>query len=222
MPLFSCAFCGLPVSSARICERCIATLPVNHTVCHCCGQPVAAALPADVLCGACQVRPPVFDRARSPYRYAFPVDAALKKLKFGHQLIFATVFAELVSPVVAMAFEDCDVIVPVPLHRGRQFMRGFNQAHEIGREVGRRCGLAVATSVVRTRATRSQSGLTARARHTNIRGAFRLKGGVPGRHPLIVDDVISTGATCNQLARVLLDGGAETVSVLTVARSGYT
>jgi ComF family protein len=149
------------------------------------------------------------------------VDAALKKLKFGQELIFATVFAELMSPVVAAEFADCDLIIPVPLHRGRQFRRGFNQAYEIGRDLGRRCCLPIGMPVVRTRPTPSQSGLSAADRHRNIRGAFRLRGGPTGRHPLIVDDVISTGATCNQLARVLLDAGAESVSVLTVARSGY-
>lgn len=179
-----------------------------------------APLPAGTLCAACQLQPPVFDRARSPYRYAFPVDAAIKKLKFGRQLIFASVFAELLEPVVRETFADCDVIVPVPLHRGRQIRRGFNQAYEIGRDVGKRCGLQVIYPVSRVRSTRSQSGLSATARRANVRGAFKLRRRFRSRHPLIVDDVISTGATCDQLARTLRDGGADRVSVLTVARSG--
>ena len=124
------------------------------------------------------------------------------------------------SPLVGQAFDDCDVVVPVPLHWTRQFSRGFNQAYEIGREIGKRCGLPVAVPASRIRPTQSQSGLSAAARHSNVRGAFRLRGHLTGRHPLIIDDVISTGATCNQLAGVLLEGGADKVSVLTVARSG--
>lgn len=216
----SCAFCGLPVQKTRICKPCLVALPVNNQYCGCCGQPLATLLPPGICCGACQTRRPIYRRARSPYRYAFPVDAALKALKFGHQPIFATVFAQLISPVVNQEFADCDAIIPVPLHRFRQIWRGYNQAYEIGHAMGQRCGLPVETPIRRIRSTRSQSGLSAAARRLNVRGAFRLRGSLTGRHPLIVDDVIATGATCNQLASVLLDAGAKHVSVLTVARAG--
>ena len=121
-------------------------MPQNVCVCTCCGQPTPAALPEGVVCGDCQRHRPQFSKARSPYRYTFPVDAALKRLKFGHQLIFAAAFAELLAPVVDAEFADCDVIVPVPLHRWRHIVRGFNQAREIARHLGRLRRLPVTTA----------------------------------------------------------------------------
>jgi len=215
-----CVFCTLPPGNKRICRRCIDILPWNDRCCERCGQPVSLEQPAGVPCADCQRRPPVFCKARAPLRYALPVDVALKKMKFRRQLTFAPVFAELMLPLIASDFADYDVLVPVPLYRWRHFTRGFNQADELGRHLEKSSGLPVIKSVVRTRATRPQSGLSAAERRKNIGKAFAMKSLLLYRKPLIIDDVITTGTTCNELAKTLIDAGAEKVGVLTVAHSG--
>lgn len=214
----SCVLCGLPDERSSLCRRCRDVLPRNDCACRRCAAPLDAPSPgAD--CGACQSKPPLFHSARAPLRYAFPADAALKRLKFRRRLLFAPVFAEVLLPVLNRDFPDCDVLVPVPLHRRRHVQRGFNQADEICRPLARASGLPTMMNVIRRRATRPQTGLTATERRRNLRHAFAVKGEITGRYPLIIDDVLTTGSTCNELAGALIAAGAEQVSVLVVARA---
>lgn len=215
----SCVFCGDFSDGRRICRRCMSVLPWNLTFCGRCGQPVVSAQPATVSCAACQRRSPVYEQARSPLHYAFPVDAALKALKFRRQLDYAPAFASLLLPVLESEFPDCDALVPVPLYRWRHTKRGFNQAAEICRELTKQTGLAQIRNAYRIRSTRTQSGLTSALRRKNLRGAFAIRGKLPAHYPLIIDDVITTGATSENLAAALLAAGAAKVGVLTVARS---
>lgn len=217
-----CVFCAQSAESDAICERCLSVLPWNDCVCQRCGQPVATELPTGVVCADCQHRPPLFDKARAPLRYDFPVDIALKHMKFRRQTTFAPAFAGLLLPVIEADFADCDALVPVPLHRWRQVRRGFNQADELCRTLASRSGLPVMKNTLRLRATQSQSGLSAAARRKNLHGAFAVRGHLPCRYPLIVDDVITTGTTGEQLASVLIDAGATRAGVLAVARSSLT
>jgi len=161
-------------------------------------------------------------RARTPFRYAFPVDAALKAMKFRRQLVYAPAFAALLLPLIETDFRDCDVLVPVPLHRWRQVRRGFNQAGELCASLARHTLLPSERAVSRVRRTPPQTGLSGTARRRNLRGAFVYRGQLRFRHPLIVDDVITTGATSNELARTLLAAGAEKVSVIAVAHAALT
>jgi ComF family protein len=214
-----CVLCGYLESNTGLCSLCIDLLPINDNCCCVCGQPMDATQTGETPCGACQVKPPVFDRARAPCRYEFPVDAALKMLKFRRRLAFAPPLAGLMKPMIEESFSGCDVLVPVPLNRWRQARRGFNQAHELCRSLSKHTGLAILDSVIRRRATPPQSGLPAAARSKNLRGAFRVRSLERFRHPLIVDDVMTTGATCNELARELKRAGATTVCAIAVARA---
>jgi ComF family protein len=215
----SCVFCGDTDERAKICHRCMGVFPWNETICECCGQPAATDLPAGILCAACQKRRPAYVKARSLFHYAFPVDSALKAMKFRGQLMYAPAFASLLLPLLQTEFGDCDMLVAVPLHRWRHVTRGFNQSAELCRELESLTDLRQFHDAKRIRATRTQSGLTSKLRRKNLRGAFSVKGKLCGRYPLIIDDVITTGATCEHLALVLLAAGAEKVGVLTVARS---
>lgn len=116
-------------------------------------------------------------------------------------------------------FDDVDGLVPVPLHRWRQALRGFNQALEISKYISRRTGLPIVQNITRIRATKTQSGLSAQERKRNLKNAFMIVGDLQVCHPLIIDDVMTTGETCNQLAVSLLSAGAERVNVLTIARA---
>lgn len=213
-----CALCCLPGIDGWFCERCLNLLPSNAVACERCATPLA--LIADLpLCAACRTNPPVFSATRAPMLYEFPLDSALKALKFRRSLHHAPALSSLLLGELRECFSDCDALVPVPLHRWRHAARGFNQAEELCRPLSRATGLPILRGVRRVRATRTQSELPARERRGNVRGAFAVRGPLRSRRPLIVDDVMTTGETCNQLARVLLYAGADDVRVLVVARA---
>lgn len=214
-----CVLCGGPAAGARFCDPCRRDLPYTGGACGRCGRPLAARLPPGIVCGRCLLRPPLFLAARAPLLYTFPVDAALKALKFNGSLHYAPAFAELMLRELVTHFPAADALAPVPLHRWRHARRGFNQALELSRPLARATGLPLITATRRVRNTRPQTGLTARQRRRNLRRAFALSGSLSFRHPVIVDDVMTTGETCAQLAGVLLRAGAEDVSVLTAARA---
>ena len=155
----------------------------------------------------------------TPLRYEFPVDAALKTLKFRRKLYYVPAFGELLCDAMNLLPGDIDALLPVPLHWRRQTWRGFNQAYELCRPIRSRYRLPLLEGVVRVRATRPQSGLDADERSRNVRDAFRLKRPPGVRHVLIVDDVITTGQTARHLARLLWRSGVESVSALAVART---
>jgi ComF family protein len=215
----TCVLCEQAAHTERICDQCRRLLPWNDVHCERCGQAVIATQPPGVPCAACQAKLPPFDKGRAPLLYDFPVDAALKAIKFKRQLWFVPAFAGLLLRMLEEEFPSVDALVPVPLHRWRQMRRGFNQAAELCRPLRRATGLPVISQVRRIRATRPQTGLSAAERHRNLNNAFAVHGNLRCRHPLIVDDVVTTGATCSQLATQLLRAGAKSVGVLSVARA---
>ena len=215
----TCLFCRAPTIDARVCRECLSLNPVIDVCCNLCGASLTPPQPADMICADCQRLPPIIEKIRAPYRFAFPVNAALRKLKFQRQLSFAPAFAELMVDTVTTEFGQCDALVPVPLHWWRHATRGYNQADEIAKTLSGLTGLALSTRAVRSRPTAPQTGLPASVRRRNVDGAFKVRHPLPFRHPLIVDDVITTGNTCTALARALIDAGAKAVSAVAVARS---
>jgi len=216
-----CVFCGLACRPRErsICDGCNADLPRIRYPCPGCARPLAAPPAAGIVCGECQRRPLPFARVVAPLAYEFPVDAAIKQFKFRRKLFYAQAFGELLLRASAQLPDDIDAVLPVPLHWLRHGARGFNQAAEICRPVRRQRRLPVLKNVVRVRATPYQSGLSAIERRRNLSGAFAVRGRVTARHVLIVDDVITTGETCTQLAGLLERHGAGKVSVLALARA---
>ena len=160
-----------------------------------------------------------FEAVIAPLVYAFPVDAAIKALKFRRQLFYAPAFGEFLVAAARQLPQSVDALLPVPLHWRRHVLRGFNQSDEICKPVRKATGIPVLRTMQRARATPSQSGLSAAERRKNLRAAFRLTATVAARHVVIVDDVITTGTTVRAVARVLFDAGVEKVSVLAVARA---
>jgi len=216
-----CVFCGVVCRPPErsICAGCDADLPRIPYPCPGCARPLAAPPATGTVCGACQQRPGPFARVVAPLAYEFPVDAAIKQFKFQRRLYYAQAFGELLLRASADLPDDVDAVLPVPLHWWRHGTRGFNQAAEICRPLVKRARLPVLKNVVRVRATAYQSGLSAIERRRNLQRAFAVRGQVAARHVLIVDDVITTGTTCAQLARMLKRHGVEQVSVLALARA---
>lgn len=216
-----CVFCGLglAIGSRPVCDPCHAELPWAGAACRRCGAELPAQPPRDAVCGRCQVEPPAFDALLAPLRYEFPVDAAIKAMKFERRLHYLPAFAALVGEAARDLPEDIDAMLPVPLHWRRQMLRGFNQATELCRQLEPLLHVPVLQRVMRIRNTRYQPGLGAGERRSNLRGAFRLRGNIASNHVLIVDDVVTTGATAEQLTVTLRAGGVRRVSVLAIARA---
>ena len=217
----SCVFCGIKRQhcEASICPGCESDLPWIRERCPGCARPLAATPSAGVVCAECQGHPPPFEAAVAPLAFEFPVDAAIRLFKFHRRLQYAEAFGELLCRSLAELPADIDALLPVPLHWLRHGVRGFNQAAEICRPLRRASGLPLVRHVSRRRRTPYQSGLGARERRRNLAGAFDVRGEIQASHVLLVDDVITTGETCSQLARELLAHGAAKVSVLAVARA---
>jgi ComF family protein len=166
-------------------------------------------------CGACLKKPPEFDETRAAFSYAFPIDRMIQALKYQHRLHLARYFAQALAGLVPT---DADVIVPMPLHPGRLRERGFNQAVEIARRLPRKVSMSLDV-VVRERNTPPQATLPWKERHRSVRGAFRCVADLAGRHVVVIDDVMTTGASLNELARALKARAATRVTNLVVART---
>jgi ComF family protein len=202
-----------------LCPECEADLPWLVNGCPTCAAPCAG--PTLSPCASCAAGPRPFDRAVAALHYDFPADALVRQLKYRGGLPAGRVLGTLLSRRLRRdGSARVDALVPVPLHRQREARRGFNQALELARVVGRALRLPVADDCcVRFRDTAEQARLEASRRAANVHGAFRVRR-APPRRIAIVDDVLTTGSTVAELARVLRDAGAERVEVWVAARAG--
>ena len=199
----------------------MAELPWLTSGCHQCAQPVTALAPGN-RCGACQRRPPAFDATTALFHYRPPVDYLLKRLKFASDLSIAPLLGSLLARQLGLRQTPLPgLLVPVPLHHSRVRERGFNQATELARALGKQLHIPMAQRLCRRqRRTEAQSRLPPAARRLNLRNAFTVSGAPDNRHIAIIDDVMTTGHTANELARVLKQAGAECIEVWVIARSG--
>jgi len=164
--------------------------------------------------------PPLFARATVPFSYAYPVHHCVRALKFRGERVYARVFGELLAHARSNAGTPLPaMVIPVPLHAARYRERGFNQAHEIARFAARGLGLVVNTRcLVRAVNTREQSGLSLLERTKNVQAAFALRAPLPATRVALVDDVLTTGNTVAEAARVLRDAGAQEIELWAIAR----
>ena len=210
-----CVLCLARSGTDLVCEGCAAELPASDAACPGCALP----LPADGTCGGCRAHPFAFDAAVARFEYRFPVDRLIRRFKYAGDLAVGRWLANRLAERVAGA-ERPDLLVAPPLSRERLRERGFNQALEVARHLGRRLGVRLdVDGMRRVRETPSQAGLGRRERHANLRHAFDCALALEERHVAIVDDVLTTGATADALARVLKSRGARRVSVWAVARA---
>lgn len=174
-------------------------------------------------CAACLAAPYVFQRARAACVYDEASRGLILKFKHGDQQQFAGLFARWIERSAADLIADADAVVPVPLHRLRLLARRFNQAAEIARPLARQARLEyLPDALVRTRDTRSQGGKSMRGRRQNVKKAFAVteagRRRIKGRRILLIDDVLTTGATGEACAKALLDAGARAVDLGIIAR----
>jgi len=208
--------CFLCRGAARgiLCPACDADLPrLAGTLCPRCALPS----PGSALCGRCLADAPRYDATVAALAYRFPADTLVHALKFRSQLALAPLMGDLLIEAIR---ERIDLVVPVPLSRERLRERGYNQAAEIARHVAkeRRARLEL-TIVIRERNTRAQADLPWSERARNVRGAFRCERSLDGAAIAVVDDVMTTGATLDELAATLKRAGAARVVNWVVART---
>jgi len=217
-----CLLCGGAGAKTRdLCAGCARDFTLNRTCCPRCALPLEAPAP---LCGVCLDREPPFATAWVPFRYGHPLDLLETRFKFHRDLAAGRVLAEL---LVERAGADApalpQLVIPIPLHVSRLRRRGYNQALELARPLARELGIPCAcAALVRTKATPAQTGLDAKTRRRNVRGAFEITRSVSlPAHVALFDDVMTTGATLREAARVLVRAGVERVDVWALARAPY-
>ena len=219
---FHCLLCGAACRTGKaLCAGCQQDLPWLGPRCSCCAVPLPGEGAA--LCGACQHKPPAFDAIHALFHYQPPVDRLVTGFKFHEQLANARLLGTLLRERMQKnGVQIPDLLVPVPLHRQRLRERGFNQALELARPLAKSWRIPLLTDAVhRVRATPAQMLLPAKRRAGNIRGAFVCNDTrVAGQRVGIVDDVVTTGSTVNELARMLRRQGAAQVEVFAIARAG--
>jgi ComF family protein len=228
-----CAACDAPLgmdAGHRVCTACLARVErVAEPFCIVCGGPLEPTASANGPCQRCVRHPPAFRRARTIARYRSSAEdergtlpALIRRHKYGLDQAVGRALAEYLPAELPLDSADYDLVVPVPLHRRRLWWRGFNQAALLAGEVACRLELPLDVSALaRIRATTSQTSADHDERRRNVRAAFAARHGkrLTGRRILLVDDVMTTGATAHECARTLRAAGARVVDVFTLARA---
>lgn len=214
LPAQPCLLCGAASLHGPWCAACDAALPYL-TAPHC--PTCALPTPDGSICGRCLKRKPQFDRSVAVFAYAFPLDQLVQALKFGERLLLANSLADRLAQAVTIP-SDC--IVPMPLHPARLRQRGFNQSLELARRIARKLDLPLLPHACqRVRDTPPQSELAWKERGKNVRKAFACTQDFSGQHVAMVDDVMTSGASLNELALALRRAGASEISAWVVART---
>ncbi len=219
-----CLACREPITEHdALCASCWSGIAfIRPPLCERLGLPLPYAMGEGAVSAAAIANPPLFHRARAVAHYNGTMRRLVHDLKFHDRGELVRLLGGLMTEAASELLSEADVLVPIPLARMRLFLRRFNQAACLAQEAGRRCGLPCdMLSLVRTRATARQIGLSRTERIENVRGAFAVpparRDRIEGRNVLLVDDVITTGATISAATRALLNAGALRVDVVALA-----
>lgn len=213
----ACPLCGSR-SPTPLCRGCEQDMPVILTACARCG----IGLPANnnnLHCGACLTEPPAYQKLLCAYAYQYPVNHLITALKYQHHLSLIPMLADSLTRHIEKETLAVDALLPVPLHVSRMRERGFNQSLEIVRYLASHFSLPILQNVERHKATATQASLPAQERASNVRGTFRLRAPIYHRRVAIIDDVVTTGSTVNEIAKLLKSAGVEEIEVWCIARA---
>ncbi|WP_311883850.1 MULTISPECIES: ComF family protein [unclassified Pseudomonas] len=220
----TCLLCDEPAEAEMpICVACETDLPWLGDHCQNCALPLLAT---GLTCGECLLEPPAFEQVVVPWLYGFPVDSLITRFKHNAKWPFGHLLADVLGEYLQHRFDEGlrrpDVLLPVPLAGKRLRQRGFNQSAMLARWLSQSLDLPCEETVLRRiKETDAQQDLDAKARKRNLRNAFNLMpdAQIKDRHFALVDDVLTTGATAQALARLLINAGAARVDVYCLART---
>ncbi|MFO1243541.1 MAG: ComF family protein [Rickettsiales bacterium] len=218
-----CVACRQEVSAAHsLCTSCFSSIRmISDPSCACCGEPFDFAVEKGALCGRCLSDEMPYDRACSVMIYDDASRRMITRFKYSDRTHLAVILSQLMSVRGHELLSTCDVIAPVPLHWRRHLARRYNQSYLLARLLAQKSGKPVMKGLMRrVRHTSQQTGLSRSERERNVRGAFKVspRAAVKDKSILLVDDVLTTGATIESCARALKKAGAGKVLVLTAAR----
>ncbi len=212
-----CLACGGELGDANsLCASCSNQLQRVPNPCQYCGQPNPVG---GLVCPACLLNPPRWQKLIAPLQYRGLVRDYLIQLKFSEALYLAKSLGQECIDPFRQSQPRPEVLLPVPLHHTRLFERGYNQAYEIANVLSGELGIPIDRhALIRTRPTQSQSGLSSPQRESNIRKAFAYAPKHEYRHVALIDDIVTTGSTVTEITGVLHHGGVEYVEVWALAR----
>lgn len=213
---FPCALCQAD-TRGLLCLGCRRDLPRLIPACVRCGMPSTGS-----TCVACVVNPPLWQYLVAPFLFAYPIDKIIHEFKYLDAVFWGAFLArEMAHRGLALTVPLPEVLIPVPVHPKRLVERGYNQALELARGIGSELNIPVSPGiVVRAEPRIPQVGLSSRQRRKNIRGVFTLtRKTIFARRVAIVDDILTTGATATELARILRRTGVEEIQVWVAART---
>ena len=198
-------------SSVPLCLACSHDLPYKGHSCHQCGIPLVNK--SNFICGKCLTTHSQINTTFSLFHYKPPIDHLLKQLKFHQKLLYAHIMGNMMADaVINNAIPLPDALLPVPLHINRIRGRGFNQALEIAKPIAKKLKIPLITqSLIRSRYTQAQTELSAKERRSNIKNSFQPQLTNHYKHIAVIDDVITTGTTMNEIAKILKQGKVEKV-----------
>ncbi|WP_249383927.1 ComF family protein [Chitinivorax sp. B] len=209
-----CTLCGATTNEPFLCQGCYTDLPwLPNARCPICAIPTLDNQP----CGRCLRDPPAFDATYCQLAYAYPLDALIRDYKFNNRLNLQPLLSSLLQSIAT--HNTPDLLIPAPLSSRRLRERGFNQAQELARPLSKRGWQLSTQHIIKIRETAVQNTLKWQQRASNVKGAFECIDTVQGKHILLVDDVMTTGATLNELATTLKRWGAVEVNCLVLART---
>ena len=198
-----------------ICQACLDELSKNSHYCQQCGLKTEAS----GICGVCQQTPPKYDATIAPYRYEYAIKHLIIELKFYKKLYNADLLGKLLARHINKQ-QLPEYLIPVPMHRKRLNKRGFNQAMELCHVLSKELNIPVlSNAVIKKKATEAQANLTAKQRRQNLKDSFAINEVINAQHIAIVDDVMTTGATMNEIAKLLEKAGIKHIEAWVCART---
>ncbi len=217
----TCILCGnAGFDSNDICHGCFNDLNRNNHCCYRCAEIFETPNAAPQLCGHCVSQTPAFEETHAPFIHQGIIRHLIARLKFNRQYQNARLLGTLLANHLEKTAEIPEIIIPVPLHKQRYRQRGFNQSVEIAKTLSKQLNIPLDTkSCIRHRNTPHQIDLPAKQRHKNIKNAFKNTKPIKASHVAIFDDVMTTGSTVNELAKLLKKAGVNRVDVWVCARA---
>lgn len=237
MPFFSDAFKGLlnfifppqcPICKTRVqnvhtlCNECFGHIRfISKPYCDKCGRPFEFQITEEYLCGTCLTKKQIFHKARAVFKYDDFSKRLILPFKHSDHIELTALLTNLLFQAGSDLFAEIDILIPVPLHRYRLMKRKYNQAALLAKSLSHRIKKPFATGVLlRVKHTQSQGHMKRTQRQRNVSKAFQVKNNqkIIGKHVLLIDDVMTSGATLNECAKTLKKAGAQKISYLTLAR----